>query len=66
MSDRIALIRHNEELQRQLEDLRRRYVAISNELVEAKRQLSDQSWVNNPDRSGGAFTADELADMGWK
>ncbi len=66
MSDRIALIRHNEELQRQLEDLRLRYAALSNEVVELRRQLSDQSWTINPDRSGGAFTADELENTGWK
>jgi DNA-binding PucR family transcriptional regulator len=31
-----------------------------------KKQTSDDSWITNPDRMGGAFTSDELNDTGWK
>jgi len=38
------------------------------QIEKLKKQISDDSWITNPDRmGGGGWTADELdLDRGWK
>ena len=38
--------------------------AMEKELVELRKKVSERSWHNNPDRSGGQFTQDEIDNDG--
>ena len=38
--------------------------AMERELVELRKQVAEQSWRDNPDRSGGQFTEDEIDNHG--
>lgn len=37
-----------------------------NEDAAKDKKASDDSWITNPDRMGGAYAEDELKDRGWK
>lgn len=57
------------ELKRILADINIVIIGVEADLVHAKQlaqQASDDSWILNPDRQGGAFTQDELDNTGWK
>ena len=37
------------------------------QIEKLKKQISDDSWITNPDRMGGQFTQDEIDNAGaWK
>lgn len=51
-----------EELHRKIEELHRK-------IEQQDKRLSDYSWTVNPDKSGGAFTQDEIdrsRNGGWQ
>jgi FtsZ-binding cell division protein ZapB len=64
------------ELKRILQDVEQSvvdYDELKEDLKEAngrvrqlEKQASDDSWVTNPDRSGGSFTQEEIDYQGWK
>jgi hypothetical protein len=40
---------------------------ILQDVEQCAKQAADDSWITNPDRSGGAYTAEELdPNRGWK
>ena len=40
---------------------------ILKDVEQCAKQASDDSWITNPDRSGGQFSQDEINDSGsWK
>jgi len=65
-----------DELKRILQDVEQcvfDYDELKEDLKEAngrvrqlEKQASDDSWVTNPDRSGGSFTQEEIDYQGWK
>ena len=38
--------------------------AMEQELIRLRKQVSEQSWRDNPDRAGGQFTQDEIDTHG--
>lgn len=50
-----------------LQDAWEEVCELKRQVAELKKQTSDDSWITNPDRMGGSFTADELdPNGGWK
>jgi hypothetical protein len=51
----------------QIEQLKHDLGMAEHKIRKLDNQLSDASWVTNPDRMGGAFTDQEIADStSWK
>ena len=50
-----------------IETLREDLDMVSGSVRQLQQQISDDSWITNPDRMGGSFTAEELdPNRGWK
>ena len=39
---------------------------ILQDVEQCAKKASNDSWMLNPDRSGGGFTAEEINNQGWK
>lgn len=51
----------------ELDDLKAELARLKRKVVRLEKELSDHSWTTNPDRSGGAWTDQEISDArAWK
>lgn len=44
----------------ELDDLRAELARLKRKVVRLEKELSEHSWTTNPDRSGGAWTQEEI------
>ena len=54
-------------LKEQLAEANRKLAQANTKIKKLEKQNNDMSWATNPDRSGGAFTEQEIQDSrAWK
>jgi hypothetical protein len=51
--------------QAELEELQAAVVRVNRKVAILEKELSELSWSTNPDRSGGAWTDEELRQFRW-